>query len=72
MFPALLSPISQIVRNNSSLGLLLSILQSQFPCFALMVSVSLKRCADAHPLYYLDAFLHLGNPLSRIAEFILV
>jgi hypothetical protein len=36
MYPALPSPISQMVRNNSSLGLLLSILQSQFPCFALM------------------------------------
>ena len=29
-------PFPKLVRNNSSLGLLLSILQSQFPCFALM------------------------------------
>jgi hypothetical protein len=29
-------PIPKMVRNNSSLGLLLSILQSQFPCFALL------------------------------------
>ena len=32
----------------------------------------LKSCADAHPIYYLDTLLHLGNPLSRIAEVILV
>jgi hypothetical protein len=32
----------------------------------------LKRCADAHPMYSLDTFLHLGNPLLMIAEVILV
>ena len=32
----------------------------------------LKRGADAHPMYYLDILLHLGNPLSRIAEVFLV
>ena len=33
MYPALPSPISQMERNNSSLGLLLSILQSQISLF---------------------------------------
>ena len=73
MDPALPSPLSQngakqVVSGATSLDSPESI--SMFRAAA--CQFRLKRCADAHPMYYLDTFLHLSNPLSRIAEVILV
>ena len=73
MSPALPSPISpngakQFVSGATSLDSPESI--SLFRADA--CQFHLKSCADPHPMYYLDTLLHLGNPLLRIAEVILV
>src|SRR5215831_1710748 len=51
MSPALPSPISQNGAKQFVSGAPSLDSPEKFPYFALMLSVSLKRCADAHPLY---------------------
>ena len=67
MSPALPSPISQngakqFVSGAPSLDSPESI--SLFRADA--CPFRLKRCADAHPIYYLDTLLHLSNLLTRM------
>lgn len=69
MYPALPSLISQIGAKQFVSGATsLDSPESISMCRADACPFRLKRCADAHPIDYLDTFLHLGNPLTRIAE----